>query len=45
VVRIGAHAFDAEEDGVLQREDIGVLGGIRFQTDMLGLLDQFVLGG
>ena len=41
VVGIGADTLDSEEDGVLQREDIGVLSGIGFQADRLGLLDQF----
>jgi len=36
--RIGAHTLDAEEYGVLQREDIRVRSGIGFKAQILGLL-------
>ncbi len=45
VVGIGADPFDAEEQGVLQGQDIGIGGGIGFEAHRFGLLDQAVQGG
>ena len=40
VVGIGADPLDAEQQGVLQGQDIGIGGGIGFEAHGFGLLDQ-----
>ena len=45
VVGIGADPLDAEQQGVLQGQDIGIGGGIGFEAHGFGLLDQSLLGG
>ncbi len=41
VVCIGAHSFNAVENGVLQRKNIRVVTWVGFHTDFLSLPDQF----